>query len=303
MSQRPKASDATWRDLIPRGQEPAPLKGARLLPVAAIQPNPRQARQVFDETALEELARSIRVHGVLEPVLVRPLDAEGTYELVAGERRVRAARRAGLEVVPAIIRPYTDEQAAYITAVENLQRADLDIEDEARQFAALLTLTGLSQRKLAEQLGITHTYLSKRVRLLERPDVLTAVRTGQVGFEEAMRLISADAPLPAPAVYRDDTRDEPIVDPTERAALDAHPTTPDPAPPAAPYLGANPQAAPLQRTPWRDRPIIQFMDWAARVDTENLAAKERAAALRQLAEARAWLNRLEERLAEGATDT
>src|SRR5215212_6650785 len=102
------------------------LEGARLLPLDLVDANPQQARQVFDETALAELAASIAEHGVLEPILVRPLGER--YQVVAGERRTRAARIAGLADIPALIRELTDEEAAYVTAIENLQREDMDLE-------------------------------------------------------------------------------------------------------------------------------------------------------------------------------
>src|SRR6476659_3834017 len=99
--------------------ETPPLEGAASLDLDLIDPNPAQSRQSFDETALAELAASIRQHGVFQPIVVRPVG--GRYQVVAGERRTRAARTAGLREIPAIIRDLTDEQAAYATAIENLQ--------------------------------------------------------------------------------------------------------------------------------------------------------------------------------------
>src|SRR5215212_319461 len=136
------------------------LEGARLLPLDVIDANPQQARQVFDERALAELADSIREHGVLEPILVRPLGER--YQVVAGERRTRAARQAGLREIPALVREMSDEAAAYATAIENLQREDMDLEDTARWLAYLQQLTGLSQRELAKRLGKTHNWVSRR---------------------------------------------------------------------------------------------------------------------------------------------
>ena len=221
------------------------LPGARLLPLDLVDANPAQSRQVFAEEALAELAASIAEHGVLEPILVRP--AGDRYQAVAGERRVRAARAAGLSAIPAIVRSMTDEEAAWATATENLQRADLDLEDEARWFAYLQNLTGLSQRELAARLGKTHNYVSRRLRLLERPDLLAAVRRGQLTQEAALDQIAAErqpagvyqpdtAPAPSAGVYQADTvRSLPPVyqpdtvstaagsgpAPIERAALDA----------------------------------------------------------------------------------
>jgi ParB/RepB/Spo0J family partition protein len=160
------------------------IEGARLLPIDLIDPNPFQPRQAFDATALEELAASIREHGVLEPVLVRPVGER--YQIVVGERRFQASRIAGQTDIPSIIRPMDDMEAAFVSTVENLQREDLDIEDEARRFAYLLELTGMSQRKLAEKLGINHIYLSRRVKLLKRPDLLDAYRAGLMTLHQVV---------------------------------------------------------------------------------------------------------------------
>ncbi len=146
------------------------LAEARLLPLDTLDTNPYQSRQVFHEATLAELAASIQAHGVLQPIVVRAVGER--FQIVAGERRSRAARLAGLLEIPALIRELTDAQAAYATAIENLQREDLDLEDEARQYQALLTLAGLSQRALAAQLGVSHNYIAERVRLLDRPDLL-----------------------------------------------------------------------------------------------------------------------------------
>jgi len=187
---RSRAFDAFLPDSEP-GEE---LPNARLLPLECITANPYQARQVFAPDKLEELTASIREHGVLEPILVQAV-AAGQYRILAGERRYRAATAAGLTHLPALIREdLSEEAAAFITATENLQRADLDLEDEARQFAHLLQLTGLSQRKLAERLGIGFNYLSRRVRLLEHPDLLAAVREGRVPLNDALRQLSEPQP-------------------------------------------------------------------------------------------------------------
>ncbi|HUS16618.1 MAG TPA: ParB/RepB/Spo0J family partition protein [Chloroflexia bacterium] len=178
-------------------QEPGrELEGARQLPLTLLEPNPHQARQVFDESKLAELTASVQEHGVLEPILVRPLGDR--YQIVAGERRYRAAIRADLAEIPAIIREdLSDVAAAFITATENLQRADLDLEDEARQFAYLVEQTGLSHRKLAEQLGIHHDYITRRIALLPHPRLLAAVRAGECTQQAALRLLARPALLRA----------------------------------------------------------------------------------------------------------
>ena len=172
------------------------LAGARRLPLDLIDANPAQSRQVFDEAALEELAASIRQEGVLQPIVVRPV--AGRYQIAIGERRARAARLAGLTEIPALIRELTDEQAAWATAAENLQRADLDLEDEARWFAHLQEVSGLSGRQLAERLGKSVNYVNRRLLLLQHPDLLAAVRAGTLTQREALDQAGAGASGPAP---------------------------------------------------------------------------------------------------------
>ncbi len=162
------------------------MEGARHLPLDLIDHNPYQARQVFDVEALRELADSIREHGVIEPVIVRPV--EDRYELVAGERRYRAAIMAEQEAIPARIMELDARQAAIFTALENLQREDLDIEDEARQFAYLCDALEVSQRELARMLGKNHIYISRRIRLLKRPDLMEEYRAGRLVLLQAAAL-------------------------------------------------------------------------------------------------------------------
>jgi|GEM_PF-2101377 len=154
--------------------------GTILLPLDQIDANPQQARQSFSQGGLAELATSIREHGVLQPVGVRRVGDR--YRLIYGERRWRASRLAERSDIPATIYDVDEAQAAVMTALENLQREDLDIEDEARYFQTLLDLTNLSQRKLAAKLGIDYNYLSRRVRLLKRPDLLEAYRNGRANL-------------------------------------------------------------------------------------------------------------------------
>ncbi len=172
------------------------LEGARELPIKLIDTNPLQPRQAFDPQSLRELADSIGEHGVLEPIMVRPVGYR--YQIVLGERRFRAAALAELEHMPAIIREMDDIQAAFASTVENLQREDLDIEDEARRFAFLLELTGVSQRKLAEKLGINHVYLSRRVKLLKRPDLLSAYHAGLMTLHQVVAQVDqVDSEIPS----------------------------------------------------------------------------------------------------------
>lgn len=168
------------------------LENARRLPLDVINFNPQQARQSFDEDTLEELAESIRHHDVLQPIGVRRLGER--YEILFGERRYRAAIAAKKTDIPVLIYDdLSDADAAIMTALENLQREDLELEDEARQFAHLLEVTGLSQRALADSLGKTHNYVSRRVRLLrERPELFAAIREGHLTQKEALNQMAAE---------------------------------------------------------------------------------------------------------------
>ena len=134
------------------------------LPAAEIRPNPRQPRRVFDEAGLRELAASIRAHGVLQPLTVRRT-AEG-WELIAGERRLRASRLAGLETVPCIESTAGDEESALLALIENLQRQDLHYFEEAAAIGDYIHRTGVTQEEAARQLGRSPSALANKLRLL-----------------------------------------------------------------------------------------------------------------------------------------
>ena len=136
----------------------------RYIPINAVRPNPQQPRRSFDETALRELADSISAYGILQPLTVR--DRGGGYELVAGERRLRAARIAGLREVPCLIAEVGEEDAALLALIENLQRRDLDYMEEAAAIARLIRRYGLSQQQAAEKLGKSQPTIANKLRLL-----------------------------------------------------------------------------------------------------------------------------------------
>jgi ParB family chromosome partitioning protein len=142
--------------------------GVRNLDVDRIQPNPEQPRLMFDEATLEELAASIREHGVLQPILVRPLD-DGEFQLIAGERRWRASKAAGLETIPALVEEIDDDTALEISIIENLQREDLTPLDEAAMYDRMVREHGYSVRRLAQKLGKDKGYLENRMRLADAP--------------------------------------------------------------------------------------------------------------------------------------
>ena len=169
----------------------------RYIAIGAVRPNPQQPRRSFDETALRELADSIRAYGILQPLTVR--DKGGYYELVAGERRLRAARMAGLREVPCLIAAVGEEDAALLALIENLQRRDLDYLEEAAAISRLIGRYGLSQQQAAEKLGKSQPAIANKLRLLRLgPPVTDCLR--QYGLTERharalLRLTVAQAEL------------------------------------------------------------------------------------------------------------
>jgi ParB/RepB/Spo0J family partition protein len=148
--------------------------GVRHVPVERIEPNPENPRLLFEESALEELASSIREHGVLQPILVRPAGRD-QYQLVAGERRWRAAIKAGLATVPALVEELDDDAALEIAVIENLQREDLSPLEEATMYDKMVKDHGYSIRKLAQKLGKDKGYLENRLRLADAPEEIRAL--------------------------------------------------------------------------------------------------------------------------------
>src|SRR3954451_5269860 len=146
----------------------------RDVPVEMIVPNPKQPRQRFDEATLAGLAESVRRRGVLQPGLVRPLP-DGTYELVAGERRWRAAQLAGLDTVPALVRASDDGQALEAALIENMAREDLNPVEEARACAALVEDLGLTREEVGRRVGRSRVAVSNLMRLLDLPDEALAL--------------------------------------------------------------------------------------------------------------------------------
>jgi ParB family chromosome partitioning protein len=143
--------------------------GVKVIPVDRIEPNPDQPRMVFDEEALHELSASIKEHGVLQPILVRPL-GNTRYQLIAGERRWRASREAGLTTIPALVEEIDDDTALEIAIIENLQREDLSPLEEAVMYDRMIHEHGYSIRKLADKLGKDKGYLENRLRLADAPE-------------------------------------------------------------------------------------------------------------------------------------
>jgi ParB family chromosome partitioning protein len=168
--------------------------GPRSLPIDFVQRNPHQPRKHFDEGELDELAGSIKTHGVLQPILVRPI-AGGRYEIVAGERRWRAAQRAGLHAIPAVIREFDEKEVLEIGIVENVQRTDLNPIEEAQGFQALIDRFGRTQQDIADAVGKSRPHIANMLRLLSLPDDLQEmVRDGRLSSGHARAILTAPDP-------------------------------------------------------------------------------------------------------------
>ena len=168
--------------------------GVRIVQIDHIEPNPEQPRLVFEPEALNELASSIREHGVLQPILVRPL-GPNTYQIVAGERRWRASRLAGLETIPALIEEIDDDTALEIAIIENLQREDLTPLDEAAMYDRMVHEHGYSIRKLADKLGKDKGYLENRLRLADAPpEIRELVSLRKDSLSHAYELMKVEDP-------------------------------------------------------------------------------------------------------------
>jgi ParB family transcriptional regulator, chromosome partitioning protein len=163
----------------------------RDLPVELIRPNPKQPRKRFDDDALTALAASLTDRGVVQPVLVRPL-AGGTYELVAGERRWRAAQIAGLETIPSIVREHDDAASLEIALIENMAREDLNPVEEARAVAALTEELGLTREEVGRRVGRSRVAISNLVRILDLPDeALHLIESGALSEGHGRALLLA----------------------------------------------------------------------------------------------------------------
>ena len=173
--------------------EPA---GARTVAIEAIRPSPYQPRRRFAEAELDELAQSIREKGIVQPLLVRPIvDAAVDFELVAGERRWRAAQRVGLHEVPVVIRSLADSEVLEIALVENLQREDLSPLEEAQAYSRLTHDFGRSQAALAEAVGKSRSHVANTLRLLSLPEsVKRCLETGAISAGHARALLGAPEP-------------------------------------------------------------------------------------------------------------
>lgn len=173
---------------------PPPRPAEFRLEISKIRPNPRQPRQSFDEAGLDDLARSLRMQGVLQPVVVRPL-ADGRFELIAGERRWRAAQRAGIHQIPALVRDVPDERLLELALIENLQREELNAIEEAEAYRVLIDDLQLTQNEVAERVGKQRTTVANALRLLGLPaSVKDMVRVGSISMGHARALLALGDP-------------------------------------------------------------------------------------------------------------
>ena len=160
--------------------------------LSQVEPNSSQPRRQFDEAALQELADSIAEHGVLQPIVVRPLESGG-YQIIAGERRWRASRLAGLTEVPVIVREADDKVTMELALIENLQREDLNVLEEAEGYRALMDLYGLTQEEAAKRLGKSRPVVANTLRILTLPQpVLALLREGKLTAGHARALVGME---------------------------------------------------------------------------------------------------------------
>ncbi len=165
---------------------------ASTLNINEIEPNRDQPRKIFNEKALEELSKSIEQNGIIQPLLVRPM-LDGSYQLIAGERRWRAARMAGLTEVPVTIREMTDEEASVFALIENLQREDLNPVEEAEGMKSLIETYGFTQEEAAARVGKSRTAITNTLRLLKLPEaVLNMLGEGKISAGHARALLGLD---------------------------------------------------------------------------------------------------------------
>ena len=181
---------AEAKDVARSGE--ASAEGVRMLPVAAIEPHPDQPRRHFDEEALAELAASISQRGVIQPIIVRAV-ADGRFQIVAGERRWRAAQKAQLHELPALVRELDERDVMALALIENLQREDLNPVEEARAYQRLVQLERMTQAEIAKLVDKSRSHIANLLRLLTLPDqVLDHVEAGRLDMGHARALVGHD---------------------------------------------------------------------------------------------------------------
>ena len=212
--------------------EPTPIPESpraaaiREIPVGEISVNPRQPREHFDPAALEDLSRSVADHGILQPILVRTLP-EGGFELIAGERRLRASRLAGLETVPAVVKDANDAESLVLAIVENVQRNDLSPLEESRAYRALMDEFSLTQDEVATRVGKSRPAVANTIRLLQLPsDVQADLAAGRITAGHARALLALESDGARSAFAREIVQRRLTVRDAEREARRARPPAP-----------------------------------------------------------------------------
>ncbi|SDN96373.1 nucleoid occlusion protein [Alkalicoccus daliensis] len=176
--------DVSTDQVLLEGEE-----AVKQIPVSQLKPNPFQPRTVFDDDRIEELAQTIHTHGMIQPIVVRERD--GKYEIIAGERRWRAAQKANFMTVPVVIKDFDDTKTASVALIENLQREGLTSIEEANAYARLLELHGLTQESLAQRLGKGQSTVANKLRLLQLPDIVKdALLKREISERHARALLS-----------------------------------------------------------------------------------------------------------------
>ncbi len=237
-------------DNVAISARPLPATGeSRLVPIDRVRPSPLNPRKNFNEAELEELASSIREKGLVQPLVVRPVDATATtYEIVAGERRWRAAQKASMHLVPVIVRSLSDQEALELAIIENVQRSDLNAIEEAGGYRDLVERFGYTQEELAQIIGKSRSHLANTMRLLKLPEtVQTLVRDGSLSAGHARALIGRED---AEVVAQDIVKKGLNVRDVEAIVMGRKPAEPKtvPAKAAAPQKDADTRAAEKEMT-------------------------------------------------------
>ena len=174
---------------------PVQTKGLREIPIELVRSNTLNPRRMFNEEDLDDLVRSVSEKGILQPVVVRPVDGGKNFQIVAGERRWRAAQKAGLHEIPALVRELSDKEVLEIALIENVQRADLNPVEEAQGYQQLIDQFDYTQLQLAESIGKSRSHIANTLRLMALPaSVLEALQTGKLTAGHARALIATENP-------------------------------------------------------------------------------------------------------------
>ena len=184
-------------DPVVANQQPEMRKADQMMPIEKLHPNPEQPRRRFTPEQLDDLSASIKEKGVIQPLIVRPdPSGDGSFEIVAGERRWRASQMAQLHEVPVIVRNYSDTETLEVAIIENIQRADLNAIEEAAGYRDLMSRFGHTQEKVSEALGKSRSHIANLLRLLNLPDdVQEFVRDGKLTAGHARTLVTAENPV------------------------------------------------------------------------------------------------------------